>query len=141
LKGNIAAMDAERWVILSEIAQNERRRSLGKNQSSPCRDGYLELSAASAGAICQKLVDWKVCDECRDGCQKLGVLRSKYGMVKSGNSCGRCMRICGGMDTEMSSCIFSGSQRGQFGTLGKPCFRAVRWREAVGVQDFITDYV
>jgi hypothetical protein len=24
----------------------------------------------------------------------------------------------------------------RFGTLGKPCFRAVRCREAVGVQDF-----
>ena len=59
------------------------------------------------------------------------------GTGKSGNLCKRYMRICSGIDTEMSSCIFSGSkvQRGRFGTLGKPCFRAVRCREAVGVQD------
>jgi hypothetical protein len=38
----------------------------------------------------------------------------------------------------MSSCIFSGSKRnisGTVGTLGKPGFRAVRCKEAVGVQD------
>ena len=42
-----------------------------------------------------------------------------------------------GVYTEMSSCIFSGSidQRGWFRMLGKPCFGAVRCREAVGAQD------
>jgi len=42
LKRNIVAMDVERWVILSGIAQNEGRRSLGKNQSTPCRNRYLD---------------------------------------------------------------------------------------------------
>jgi len=45
----------------------------------------VDLSAASAGTVCQKLVDWIICYECRDGCQKLGILRAKHGdgLVKS----------------------------------------------------------
>ncbi len=93
LKGDIAAMDVERGVISSGIVQSERRRSLG-SPSSACRDRCLELSAASAGTVCRKLVDYSAtsagtvinvknsglfCDECRDGCQKLGVFRGKYG--------------------------------------------------------------
>ena len=57
LKGNIVAMDVERRVILSEIVQNERRRSL-ESPSSLCRDRCLELSAASAGTVCRKLVEY-----------------------------------------------------------------------------------
>jgi hypothetical protein len=30
-----------------------------------------ESSGASVGTQCQKRVDWIVCDECRDGCQKV----------------------------------------------------------------------
>jgi len=30
-------MDVEKWVISSGIVQSERRRSLGKNQSTLCR--------------------------------------------------------------------------------------------------------
>jgi len=70
-----------------------------------------------------------------------GYYVASTGTVKSGNLCKRYIRICSGIDTEMSSCIFSGSkvQGGRFGTLGKPGFRAVRCREAVRVQDFIID--
>ena len=78
------------------------------------------------GLVCQKLVDWIVCDECRGGkvrnsgyyVASTGMVQSKAcgmyvastGTVKSGNLCGRRRRICGGMDTEMSSCIFSESK-------------------------------
>jgi hypothetical protein len=92
----------------------------------------MELSAASAGTFCRKLVDWIVCDECRDGeVKNSGNLRGKHGdgSVKSlwivlrrvqgqdvGNSgyfSGKCWggkvrNLC--LDTEMSDRIFSGSK-------------------------------
>jgi hypothetical protein len=57
------------------------RRSKGQQWANwPVKHSpRIYSSAASAGAVCQKLVDWIVCDGCRDGCQKLGVLRGKYG--------------------------------------------------------------
>ena len=42
--------------------------------------------------VFQKLVNWIVCDKCRDGCQKLRVLHGKHGdsFVKSlWNICGK----------------------------------------------------
>jgi hypothetical protein len=127
------------------------------------------------GLVCQKLVDWIVCDECRDGnvensgyyatsagtvmsktrdimrrvqgrdVRNSGYLRGKHGdgLVKSlwiffSGKCwgGKVRNLC--LDTEMNDRIFSGSkgQRGRFGTLGKPSFRAGICREAVGVRNF-----
>jgi hypothetical protein len=60
------------------------------------------------------------------------------GAVKS-ETCVDAAWVCSGRDTEMSSCIFSGSNVGgdglSPGTLGKPCYRAMRCREAMGAQD------
>ena len=51
-------------------------------------------SAMSAGAVKSKTTGYYV---------------ASTGTAKSGNLCKRYMRICSGIDTEMSSCIFSGS--------------------------------
>ena len=48
-----------------------RRRSL-ESPSSLCRDRCLELSAASAGTVCRKLVEFSA-TSAGTGCQKLGV--------------------------------------------------------------------
>ena len=95
-------------------------------------DRCLELSAASAGAVCQKLVDWIRLSATGAGTDvrnsgyyvaSTGMVQSKAcgiyvastGTVKSENLCKRYMRVCSGIDTEMSSCIFSRSkvQRGR----------------------------
>jgi hypothetical protein len=96
---------------------------LSKLLCDECRDGNVKNSGIVSGKYWDGMSE--TCGLERSAtsagmeCQKLGYYVASTGTVKSGNLCGRC-RVCSGADTEMSSCIFSGSkgQREQLGCWG-----------------------